>query len=148
MLTIDGHDRAILDLLRHDGRATVAEMASVTGLSASACSRRLRRLEEQQVVRGYRAIIDPNADDRGLTAFIAVRLVRHQREHIQRFQEGVRKIVEIIECHHVTGNFDYLIRVEVPDLEAYEHFHADKLAALHNVGQVVTYISMTDLAVD
>jgi len=148
MLTIDGHDRAILDLLRHDGRATVAEMASVTGLSASACSRRLRRLEEQQVIRGYRAIIDPNADDRGLTAFIAVRLVRHQREHIQRFQEGVRKIVEIIECHHVTGNFDYLIRVEVPDLEAYEHFHADKLAALHNVGQVVTYISMTDLAVD
>jgi len=148
MLTIDGHDRAILDLLRHDGRATVAEMASVTGLSASACSRRLRRLEEQQVIRGYRAIIDPNADDRGLTAFIAVRLVRHQREHIQRFQEGVRKIVEIIECHHVTGNFDYLIRVEVPDLEAYEHFHADKLAALHNVGQVITYISMTDLAVD
>jgi Lrp/AsnC family leucine-responsive transcriptional regulator len=148
MLTIDGHDRAILDLLRHNGRATVAEMASVTGLSASACSRRLRRLEEQQVIRGYRAIIDPNADDRGLTAFIAVRLVRHQREHIQRFQEGVRKIVEIIECHHVTGNFDYLIRVEVPDLEAYEHFHADKLAALHNVGQVVTYISMTDLAVD
>ncbi|MGD1014544.1 MAG: Lrp/AsnC family transcriptional regulator [Acidimicrobiales bacterium] len=148
MLTIDGHDRAILDLLRHDGRATVAEMASVTGLSASACSRRLRRLEEQQIIRGYRAIIDPNADDRGLTAFIAVRLVRHQREHIQRFQEGVRKIVEIIECHHVTGNFDYLIRVEVPDLEAYEHFHADKLAALHNVGQVVTYISMTDLAVD
>jgi len=148
MLTIDGHDRAILDLLRHDGRATVAEMASVTGLSASACSRRLRRLEEQQIIRGYRAIIDPNADDRGLTASIAVRLVRHQREHIQRFQEGVRKIVEIIECHHVTGNFDYLIRVEVPDLEAYEHFHADKLAALHNVGQVVTYISMTDLAVD
>ena len=148
MLTIDGHDRSILDLLRHDGRATVAEMASVTGLSASACSRRLRRLEEQQIIRGYRAIIDPNADDRGLTAFIAVRLVRHQREHIQRFQEGVRKIVEIIECHHVTGNFDYLIRVEVPDLEAYEHFHADKLAALHNVGQVVTYISMTDLAVD
>lgn len=148
MLTIDGHDRAILDLLRHDGRATVAEMASVTGLSASACSRRLRRLEEQQVIRGYRAIIDPNADDRGLTAFIAVRLVRHQREHIQRFQEGVRTIVEIIECHHVTGNFDYLIRAEVPDLEAYEHFHADKLAALHNVGQVVTYISMTDLAVD
>jgi len=148
MQTIDGHDRAILDLLRHDGRATVAEMASVTGLSASACSRRLRRLEEQQIIRGYRAIIDPNADDRGLTAFIAVRLVRHQREHIQRFQEGVRKIVEIIECHHVTGNFDYLIRVEVPDLEAYEHFHADKLAALHNVGQVVTYISMTDLAVD
>ncbi len=97
------------------------------------------------MIRGYRAIIDPKADGRGLTAFVAVRLVRHQREHIQRFQEGARAIAEVVECHHVTGNFDYLLRVEVPDLPAYERFHADKLAALHNVGQVVTYISMTDL---
>ena len=148
METLDGPDRAILDLLRHNGRATVAEMASATGLSASACSRRLRRLEEQLVIRGYRAIIDPKADDRGLTAFVAVRLVRHQREHIQRFQEGARKIAGAVECHHVTGNFDYLLRVEVPDLEAYERFHADELAALHNVGQLVTYISMTDLTDD
>ena len=96
------------------------------------------------MIRGYRAIIDPAADGRGLTAFVAVRLVRHQREHIQRFREGTRKLAEIVECHHVTGNFDYLLRVEVPDLPAYERFHADKLAALHNVGQVVTYISMAD----
>jgi Lrp/AsnC family leucine-responsive transcriptional regulator len=142
----DTSDRVILDLLRRDGRATIAAMASATGLSASACSRRLRRLEDQLVVRGYRAIIDPKADGRGLTAFVAVRLVRHQREHIQRFQEGARMIDEIVECHHVTGNFDYLLRVEVPNLEAYERFHADKLADLHNVGQVVTYISMTDFS--
>ena len=92
MAVLDAPDRVILDVLRRDGRATVAELASATGLSASACSRRLRRLEDQKVIRGYRAIIDPAADGRGLTAFVAVRLVRHQREHIQRFQEGVRKI--------------------------------------------------------
>jgi Lrp/AsnC family leucine-responsive transcriptional regulator len=144
MTAFDAADRVILDLLRRDGRATVADLASATGLSASACSRRLHRLEDQRVIRGYRAIIDPNADGRALTAFVAVRLVRHQREHIQRFQEGVRKIAEVVECHHVTGNFDYLLRVEVPDLAAYERFHADRLAALHNVGQLTTYISMTD----
>jgi Lrp/AsnC family leucine-responsive transcriptional regulator len=144
MTSFDTPDRVILDLLRRDGRATVAAMASATGLSASACSRRLRRLEDQRVIRGYRAIIDPQADGRGLTAFVAVRLVRHQREHIQRFQEGVRAIDEVVECHHVTGSFDYLLRVEVTDLAAYERFHADRLAALHNVGQVTTYISMTD----
>jgi len=120
-------------------------MADATGLSASACSRRLRRLEDLRVIRGYRAIIDPNAGNRALTAFVAVRLVRHQREHVQRFQDGVRKIAEVLECHHVTGNFDYLLRVEVPNLGAYERFHANELAALHNVGQVVTYISMADL---
>ena len=143
---LDPADRVILDLLRRNGRATVGEMAHATGLSASACSRRLRRLEDQRVIRGYQAIIDPGADGRGLTAFVTVRLVRHQREHIQRFREGVRTIGEIVECHHVTGTFDYLLRVEVADLAAYEHFHAEKLAALHNVGQVVTYISMTDFS--
>ena len=143
---LDAADRSILDLVRRDGRATVAQMASATGLSASACSRRLRRLEDRRVIRGYRAIIDPSADGRGLTAFVGVRLIRHQREHIQRFQDGARNVPEIVECHHVTGTFDYLLRVEVADLAAYEVFHADRLAALHNVGQVVTYISMTDFS--
>jgi Lrp/AsnC family transcriptional regulator, leucine-responsive regulatory protein len=145
MEPLDAADRAILDLLRGKGRATIAELAAATGLSASACSRRLRRLEDRRTIRGYRAIIDPKADGRGLTAFVAVRLVRHQREHIQRFQDSTREVPEIIECHHVTGTFDYLLRVEVPDLPAYERVHADRLAALHNVGQLVTYISMTDL---
>lgn len=142
----DDADHAILDQLRHNGRATTAELASATGLSPSACSRRLRRLEDTRVIRGYTAIIDPKAEGRGLTAFVAVRLIRHQREHIHQFQDGARKVPEIVECHHVTGTFDYLLRVEVPDLPAYERFHADRLAALHNVGQLITYISMTDFS--
>ena len=146
MIELDDADRAILGHLRHDGRATVAELAGATGLSASACSRRLRRLEDRRVIRGYTAIIDPEAEGRGLTAFVAVRLARHQREHIQRFQAAVRTVPQITECHHVTGTFDYLLRVDVADLAAYERFHADQLAALHNVAQLVTYISMTDFS--
>ena len=146
MEDLDDADHAILDHLRQNGRATMAELSSATGLSASACSRRLRRLEDTRVIRGYKAIIDPKAEGRGFTAFVAVRLIRHQREHIHRFQDGARKVPEIVECHHVTGTFDYLLRVEVPDLPAYERFHADRLAALHNVGQLVTYISMTDFS--
>ena len=75
-----------------------------------------------------------------------MRLARHQREHIQRFQAAVRTVPQITECHHVTGTFDYLLRVDVADLAAYERFHADQLAALHNVAQLVTYISMTDFS--
>ncbi len=146
MQTLDDADRLILGCVRRNGRASVAELASATGLSASACSRRLRRLEDSGVIRGYRAIIDPDADGRGLVAFVGVRLLRHQRGDIQRFQNGVREIPEIVECHHVTGTLDYLLRVEVRDLPAYERFHADRLASLHNAGQFITYISMTDLA--
>jgi Lrp/AsnC family transcriptional regulator, leucine-responsive regulatory protein len=146
MKILDEPDRSILDGLRRNGRATVAELAQATGLSPSACSRRLRRLEDTEVIRGYTAIVDPGAEGPQLTAFVAVRLVRHQRDHIQRFQAAARKVPEIVECHHVTGTFDYLLKVSVRDLAAYERFHADRLAALHNVGQLVTYISMTDLA--
>ncbi|MCW3017405.1 MAG: ArsR family transcriptional regulator [Solirubrobacterales bacterium] len=146
MEALDDADRSILDGLRRNGRATVAELGLAAGLSPSACSRRLRRLEDTGVIRGYTAIIDPDAEGPQLTAFVAVRLVRHQREHIQRFQAAARKVPEIVECHHVTGTFDYLLRVSVRDLAAYERFHADQLAALHNVGQLVTYISMTDFS--
>lgn len=146
MDTVDEADRSILGHLRRNGRASVTELATATGLSASACSRRLRRLEDSGVIRGYRAVIDPAVDGRSLTAFVAVRLVRHQREHIQEFQQSAREVPEISECHHVTGTFDYLLRVEVQDLPAYERLHADRLAALHNVGQLVTYISMTNLS--
>jgi len=143
---MDSLDRHILLALQAAGRKSNLALARSLDLSPSAMLGRVRRLESNGAIRGYRAIIDPDADGRGLTAFVAVRLVRHQREHIQRFQEGARTIAEVVECHHVTGNFDYLLRVEVRDLPAYERFHADKLAALHNVGQVVTYISMTDLS--
>ena len=77
---------------------------------------------------------------------MAVRLIRHQRADIQQFEDGARKVPEIVEFHHVTGTFDYLLRAEVADLAAYERFRADRFAALHNVGQLVTYISMTDFS--
>lgn len=141
----DETDRAIIVALQQDARISVADLARTVNLSPSPCLRRLRRLERSGVIRGYRVDLDPALTGRGFTAFVAVRLQRHTRADVQRFQREALEVPDITECHHVTGTIDYLLRVEVPSLAAYEVFHADRLAALHGVAHVTTHIVMTEL---
>ncbi len=114
----------------------------------SPCLRRVRQLEEAGVIRGYRALIDPAAVGRGLRVFAGVRLVRHTRADVVAFEQGVTRLSEVIACHHITGNFDYLLQVEVADLPAYEDFHANQLATLPGVATVTSYVTMKTLTAD
>ncbi|MFD7155594.1 Lrp/AsnC family transcriptional regulator [Kribbella sp. NPDC059898] len=142
---MDEVDRAILEALQRDGRISNAELAERVGLSPSPCLRRVRRLEEAGVIRGYRAVIDPAAIGRGLRVIAGVRLVRHARTDVQAFERAVTRLTEVVQTHHVTGNFDYLLQVEVADLPAYESFHANKLADLPGVAAVTSYVTMKTL---
>jgi len=143
---MDEVDRAILAVLETDGRISNAELADRVGLSPSPCLRRVRRLEETGVIRGYRALIDPAAVGRGLRVFAGVRLARHARTDVVAFERAVIRLSEVVYCHHVTGNYDYLLQVEVADLPAYEDFHANRLAGLPNVAAVTSYVTMKTLA--
>ncbi|MDT7671848.1 MAG: Lrp/AsnC family transcriptional regulator, leucine-responsive regulatory protein, partial [Pseudonocardiales bacterium] len=119
-------DRSILAVLDKHGRISNAELAARVGLSPSPCLRRVRRLEQTGTIRGYRALIDPAAVGRGLRVFAGVRLVRHSRADVVAFERAVVRLSEVVHCHHVTGNYDYLLQVEVADLPAYEDFHANR----------------------
>ena len=143
---MDDVDRAILTVLERDGRISNAELAARVGLSPSPCLRRVRRLEETGVIRGYRALIDPAAVGRGLRVFAGVRLVRHARADVVAFERAVIGLPEVVHCHHVTGNYDYLLHVEVADLPAYEEFHANRLANLPSVAAVTSYVTMKTLS--
>jgi Lrp/AsnC family transcriptional regulator, leucine-responsive regulatory protein len=118
------------------------------GLSPSPCLRRVRRLEESGVIRGYRALIDPAAVGRSLRVFVGVRLMRHAHADVAAFERAVVQLGEVVYSHHVTGNFDYLVQVEVADLPAYENFHATRLAALPGVAAVTSYVTMKTLSTD
>jgi Lrp/AsnC family leucine-responsive transcriptional regulator len=142
---MDDVDRAILAVLEQDGRISNADLASRVGLSPSPCLRRVRRLEELGAIRGYRALVDPAAVGRGLRVFAGVRLVRHAREHVAAFERAVQQLPEVVQTHHVTGNYDYLLQVEVADLPAYEDFHANRLADLPGVAAVTSYVTMKTL---
>src|SRR5882757_9296059 len=143
---MDEVDRSILAVLEVDGRISNAELAARVGLSPSPCLRRVRQLEEAGVIRGYRALIDPAAISRALRVFAGVRLMRHARADVIAFERGVTQLPEVIACHHITGNFDYLLQVEVADLPAYEDFHANQLAALPGVATVTSYVTMKTLS--
>ncbi|HTI22530.1 MAG TPA: Lrp/AsnC family transcriptional regulator [Kutzneria sp.] len=145
---MDEVDRAILAVLELDGRLSNAELAARVGLSPSPCLRRVRRLEETGVIRGYRALVDPAAVGRGLRVFAGVRLLRHGRADVVAFERAVIRLPEVVHCHHVTGNYDYLLQVEVADLPAYEDFHANRLAGLPSVASVTSYVTMKTLSAD
>lgn len=135
-------------MLEKHGRISNAELAARVGLSPSPCLRRVRRLEEVGVIRGYRALIDPAAVGRGLRVFAGVRLMRHARTEVIAFERAVTRLPEVVHSHHVTGNYDYLLQVEVADLPAYEDFHANQLAGLPGVATVTSYVMMKTLSPD
>ena len=143
---MDDIDRRILDVLNTHGRIANADLAAKVGLSPSPCLRRVRRLEDAGVIRGYRAIIDPAAIGRGLRVMVGVRLARHAHADVSAFEAAVVELAEVVETHHVTGNFDYILDVEVADLPAYEEFHANRLAGLPAVAAVNSYVVMKSLS--
>ena len=143
---MDDVDRAILTVLDRDGRISNADLADRVGLSPSPCLRRVRRLERTGVIRGYRAVIDPAVIDRGLRVLVGVRLVRHSRKDVVAFERAVVDLPDVQLTHHVAGNFDYILQVEVADLPAYEDFHAHRLANLPSVAAVTSYVAMKTLA--
>jgi Lrp/AsnC family leucine-responsive transcriptional regulator len=145
---MDDIDRAILAVLERDGRISNHELAARVGLSPSPCLRRVRQLEGTGVIGGYRALIDPAAVGRSLRVMAGVRLMRHARADVVAFERGITQLQEVVACHHITGNFDYLLQVEVADLSAYEHFHANELAALPGVATVTSYVTMKTLTPD
>ena len=145
---MDEVDRSILMVLDQHGRISNTDLAARVGLSASPCLRRVRRLEETGVIRGYRAVIDSESVGRGLRIFAGVRLMRHVRADVSKFERAVIRLPEVAYCHHVTGNFDYLLQIEVADLPAYEHFHANQLATLPGLAAVTSYVTMKTLTPD
>jgi DNA-binding Lrp family transcriptional regulator len=139
---MDAIDRRILRELSHHGRISNSDLAERVGLSASACSRRTSELERTGVIRGYRAVLDPVATGGGFTAYVAVGLSRHTMDEQRAFEAAVANAAAVRECHNVTGAIEYLLRVEVADLEAYKHFHTEVLGALPQVSTITSYIVM------
>ena len=135
-ISLDRIDLRLLSLLQQDGRATNADLAGQVNLSASACLRRVQRLEAAGVIAGYAALVDPKAVGLGLQAFVRVQLEKHGQLGLDRFIEGVNHWDEVVACHALTGDMDYLLQVVVQDLEHFSRFLLDKLINATGVADV------------
>ena len=129
VIDLDAIDRRILQSLQAQGRITYDELAAAISLSPSATLRRVKRLEESGVVTGYVALVAPERVGLGLTAYVNVRLAKHNdpRSPIDAFAAAVQAWPEVVECSALTGEMDYLLRVLVRDMEHYSHFLMDSL---------------------
>lgn len=142
IMKLDRMDYRILLHLQDDARLTNLELANEVGLSPSPCLRRVKALEDSGVIRRYVAILDAVAVGLPISAFINVSLRSQEREALERFQAQIADCPEVMECYLMTGSSDYLLRVVVPDLDAYERFLGDKLTRIPGVGNIQTSFAL------
>ncbi len=148
MIKIDKINNRILQILQQHGRISNSDLAARVGLSPSACLRRVQELERNRIIKGYRATIDRNALGSGFTVFVTVALSDHQKKSQRDFEKAVCAAPEVKEVHNVTGNFEYILRIEVADLEAYKQFHMEVLGTVPLVRGITSYISMESVKDD
>ena len=135
-MKLDATDIKILELLQKDARATTKSLSSQLNLSTTPVFERIKRLERDGIINKYVALIDAKKVDLLLTAFISISLTKHTRMYLEKFVNEVNNYPEVMECYHIAGNFDFLLKVLVRDIEAYESFTLSKLSTIANLGQV------------
>ena len=118
----DDTDKAILRILQKDSRTTIKQMATLLNLSTTPIFDRMKKLEKAQVIKAYVAIVDPKKVGKNLTVFINISIKEHDKKAINEFVERITKFTEVVECHHITGNADFLLKVILADIEAYNQF--------------------------
>lgn len=141
-MELDTLDRRILSALQRDGRLQNVELAKEVGLSPSPCLRRVRILEEAGVIERYVAVLNATKVGKGLTVFARVWLKGQDVETVDHFTEEVRKFPEVVECHLMAGDCDFLLRIVAADLDDYRQFQIKHLTRIKGVQSVKTEIPM------
>ena len=142
MIDNDRISDAILRELSRDGRLSNLELSGRVGLSPSACLRRVQDLERRGVIAGYRAVISAEARQIGFVAYVTIGLSQHSNDAQLAFERACRAAPQVRECHNITGSVEYLLRVEVRDLEAYRRFHIEVLGAFPQIATITTHVVM------
>ncbi len=147
-ISLDRTDRALLEALQSNARLTVAELADRVSLTPSPCWRRVKRLEEAGLVKGYRAILSAEKLGYGVTAFVNVMMGSHEKDISNQFEQRLDEIPEVISCHHVSGKYDFLLEVVAEDLQAFGEFTRNVLQTLPGVKEIYSSFSMKVLKGD
>ena len=139
---LDRNDRKILYLLSRDGRMPITELAQAVGLSKSPCQVRVKRLQAEGYILGFRAVLNPVKLDRDHIAFAEVKLTDTTEKALKAFNTAVLKVPEIEQCHMIAGSFDYLLKVRTRDIRAYRQVLGETISALPFVSSSSTHVSM------
>ena len=144
-IEIDNMDRKILRLLQSDASLSATAIGEKVGLSQSPCWRRIQRLKDSGLIREQGLVIDRKKLGFNTMIFAHVKLTAHGRSKVAEFGETIRRFPEVLECHLLLGQVDFLLRIVTPDLEAYERFFFERLSQLPDVQEVTSSIALTEV---
>jgi Lrp/AsnC family transcriptional regulator, leucine-responsive regulatory protein len=142
---LDRIDEQIIQLLKKNAKLGVKEIASHIGLTNTPTYERIRRLEKRGVIKGYSAILDKKKQGYGLTVLCNVQLKSHASHFLDEFEREIVLLDEVIECYHIAGNFDYLLKIDSRDMDSYSIFIKEKLAVIPHIATVQSSFVMRTL---
>ncbi|TBX70154.1 Lrp/AsnC family transcriptional regulator [Flavobacterium silvisoli] len=133
-MLMDTTDKKLLALLQQDTKKTTKELAGKLNLSVTAVYERIKKLEREGIIHKYVALLNRNKVDKGFVVFCHIKLIQHSKEFLTNFERQVIKLDEVLECFHVSGDYDYILKLFVKDMEEYREFMVTKLTTLNHIG--------------
>jgi len=133
-MTFDAIDKKLIELLQIDSKQTNKELSSKLNLSITAVYERIKKLENNGVINKYVALINKEKIEKAFVAFCHIKLMQHSQEFVNKFEKEVIKIEEVVECYHISGDYDYLLKVHVKDMVAFREFMVEKLTTISHIG--------------
>jgi Lrp/AsnC family leucine-responsive transcriptional regulator len=131
---MDSTDKKLLQLLQEDTKKTTAALSTKLNLSVTAVYERIKKLEREGIIDKYVAILNRNKINKGFVVFCHIKLVQHSKDFLTKFESEVVQLTEVLECFHVSGDYDYILKVCVKDMEEYREFMVTKLTTLQHIG--------------
>jgi Lrp/AsnC family leucine-responsive transcriptional regulator len=133
-MIFDDIDKKLLELLQHDCRQTNKELSNKLNLSVTAVYERIKKLEREHVINKYVALVKKESVQKAFVAFCHIKLVQHSHEYVIKFERDVANLVEVLECYHISGDYDYLLKVLVKDMGEFREFVVNKLTSIDHIG--------------
>lgn len=145
MRKLDRIDRMILDILQRDGRIAISELAAHVNLSTTPCSERVKRLEREGIIMGYYARLNPEMLERNLLVFLEIKLSAKSGDVFDQVARNLTEIPEVLECHLISGDFDYLVKARLKEMSAYRRLLGDLLKKLPASASSHSYVVMEEV---
>ena len=133
-MVFDDIDKKLLQLLQNDSKQTNKALANQLNLSVTAVFERIKKLENQGVISKYVVLVNKEKIEKSFVTFCHIKLIQHMQEYVIQFEKEVNKLTEVIECYHISGYYDYLLKVAVKDMEEYRKFMVEKLTNIKHIG--------------
>lgn len=144
-MVLDSIDKKLISLLQKDCKQTNKQLSIQLNLSVTAVYERIKKLEKHQIIKSYVALIDRDKVQRSFLIFCHVKLLQHSKEFLANFENEILKLEEVSECFHVSGDYDYILKIHVEDMKAYREFMVTKLTTIKHIGSTHSMFTINEL---